>query len=152
MTTDSKNTLSPAPDRLQRQFDVSQHDKAWVSDTTFIATRQGWLYLAVIIDLFSLRITGWSMRDKNNSALVEVALTMATWRRSHKRRVVVYSDKGSAYASGDYQGLLRLVSKASRPISAEVAVRCFSSYLASEERGMAVLPRPTFPVKKEDHT
>jgi len=119
MTTDSKNTLSPAPDRLQRQFDVSQHDKIWVSDATFIATRQGWLYLAVTIDLFSLRIAGWCMRDKNNTALVEVALTMVIWRRSYKRRVVVHSDQGSTYASGDYQGLLagplRLVSTASCP-------------------------------------
>ena len=106
ITTDSKNTLSPAPDRLQRQFDVSQHDKAWVSDTTFIATRQGWLYLAVIIDLFSRRIVGWSMRDKNNTELVEAALTMAIWRRGHKRGIIVHSDQGSTYASGDYQRLL----------------------------------------------
>ena len=106
VTTNSKNTLSPAPDRLQRQFDVSQHDKAWVSDTTFIATRQGWLYLAVIIDLFSRRIVGWSMGDKNNTALVEAALTMAILRRGHKRGIIVHSDQGSTYASGDYQRLL----------------------------------------------
>ena len=53
ITTDSKNTLQPAPDLLQRQFSVERHDQSWVSDTTFIGTREGWLYLAVILDLFS---------------------------------------------------------------------------------------------------
>jgi len=77
---------------------------------------------------------------------------MVIWRKSYKRRVVVHSDLGSPYASGGYQWLLRLVNTASCPISTEVAVRCFSSYLASEEMNVAVLPRPTFPVNKEDHT
>jgi len=106
ITTDSKNTMSPAPDLLKRQFDVSHHNKAWVSDTTFIATRKGWLYLAVIIDLFSRRVVGWSMSDRNNTALVEAALTMAIWRRGDKKGIIVHSDQGSTYASGDYQRLL----------------------------------------------
>lgn len=106
VTTDSRNTLAPAPDRLQRKFDVNARDTAWVSDTTFIATRQGWLYLAVIIDLYSRRIIGWSMSHKNNAELVQDALTMAIWRRGRKEGVVVHSDQGSTYASGSYQRLL----------------------------------------------
>ena len=106
ITTDSKKTLSPAPDRLRQQFTVSGRNKAWVSDTTFIATREGWLYLAVILDLFSRRVIGWSMSDKNNTALVEGALIMAILRRGKSRGTIVHSDQGSTYASAAYQQLL----------------------------------------------
>lgn len=107
ITTDSKNTMQPAPDQLQRQFKVSAPDKAWVSDTTFIPTRQGWLYLAVIIELYSRQVIGWAMSDRNNSQLVQDALTMAIWRRGKVDSVIVHSDQGSTYASGDYQRLLK---------------------------------------------
>ena len=107
ITTDSKNTLKPAPDLLQRNFSVQQPNLAWVSDTTFIATRQGWLYLAVVVDLFSRLVIGWSMSNKNNAQLVQDALTMATWRRGKRENVIVHSDQGSTYASGAYQQLLR---------------------------------------------
>ena len=103
ITTDSKNTMQPAPDLLQRHFTVDKHDKAWVSDTTFIATREGWLYLAVILDLFSRQIIGWSMSKRNNTELVQDALTMAIWRRGKINNVIVHSDRGSTYASGSYQ-------------------------------------------------
>lgn len=103
ITTDSKNTLAPAPDRLQRQFVVSDANKAWVSDTTFIKTRQGWLYLAVVLDLFSRQVIGWAMGDKNDSELVQTALTMAIWRRGQVKDVIVHSDRGSTYASSTYQ-------------------------------------------------
>jgi putative transposase len=103
ITTDSKNTLAPAPDRLQRQFVVSDANKAWVSDTTFIKTRQGWLYLAVVLDLFSRQVIGWAMGDKNDSELVQTALTMAIWRRGQVKDVIVHSDRGSTYASSHYQ-------------------------------------------------
>jgi putative transposase len=103
ITTDSKNTMQPAPDLLKRQFSVDQQNKAWVSDTTFIGTREGWLYLAVILDLFSRQVIGWSMSTKNNTALVQDALTMAIWRRGDTKDVIVHSDQGSTYASGDYQ-------------------------------------------------
>ena len=75
VTTDSKNTLQPAPDLLQRNFSVGHQDKAWVSDTTFIATREGWLYLAIILDLFSRQVVGWSMSTRNDAVLVQDALT-----------------------------------------------------------------------------
>ena len=103
ITTNSKNTLAPAPDLLQRQFNAVAPDKAWVSDTTFIKTRQGWMYLAVVLDLFSRRVIGWSMGDKNDAALVQDALTMAVWRRGKIKDVIVHSDQGSTYASSHYQ-------------------------------------------------
>jgi transposase InsO family protein len=106
ITTDSKNTLKAAPDQLRRCFKVTEQNKAWVSDTTFIPTRQGWLYLAVVLDLYSRQVIGWSMGDKNNSQLVEDALTMAIWRRGQTQDVIVHSDQGSTYASGRYQQLL----------------------------------------------
>jgi putative transposase len=103
ITTDSKNTLSPAPDLLQRRFKVQERNTAWVSDTTFIPTREGWLYLAVILDLFSRRVIGWAMSTQNNAELVQNALTMSIWRRGDISRVIVHSDQGSTYASGRYQ-------------------------------------------------
>ncbi len=107
ITTDSKNTMQPAPDRLKRQFAVEKPNKAWVSDTTFIPTRQGWLYLAVILDLYSRQVLGWAMGDRNNAQLVQDALTMAVWRRGKVDSVIVHSDQGSTYASSDYQQLLK---------------------------------------------
>lgn len=107
ITTNSKNTLAPAPDRLQRNFKVQQPNVAWVSDTTFIATRQGWLYLAVVLDLYSRKVIGWSMGNNNNAQLVEDALTMASWRRGKRENIIVHSDRGSTYASSTYQQLLR---------------------------------------------
>lgn len=100
------NTLAPAPDHLERHFCTHQQNQAWVSDTTFIATRQGWLYLAVVLDLFSRQVVGWAMGDKNNRQLVIDALTMAIWRRGKARDVIVHSDQGSTYASADYRQLL----------------------------------------------
>lgn len=103
ITTDSRNTLQPAPDLLQRQFTVEDNNVAWVSDTTFIATREGWLYLAIVLDLFSRQVIGWAMSNRNNTKLVQDALTMAIWRRGKVNNVIVHSDQGSTYASGDYQ-------------------------------------------------
>lgn len=107
ITTDSKNTLQPAPDLIQRQFAAAKPNKAWVSDTTFIATREGWLYLAVILDLHSRQVIGWAMGNNNNTELVQNALTMALWRRGKVRDIIVHSDQGSTYASGAYQQQLR---------------------------------------------
>ena len=103
ITTDSKNTMQPAPDLLQRRFVVDGLDKAWVSDTTFIQTREGWLFLAIVLDLFSRQVIGWAMNTKNNAELVQDALTMAIWRRGKVKNVIVHSDQGSTYASGSYQ-------------------------------------------------
>jgi len=107
ITTDSKNTEGPSPNHLQRNFKTSEPNTAWVSDTTFISTRQGWMYLAVMIDLYSRAVVGWSMGKNNNAQLVEDALTMALWRRGQKDGIIVHSDQGSTYASNSYQQLLK---------------------------------------------
>jgi putative transposase len=103
ITTNSKNTMQPAPDLLKRNFTTDKHDMAWVSDTTFITTREGFLYLAIILDLFSRQVIGWSMSNRNNTELVQDALTMAIWRRGEVSDIIVHSDQGSTYASGGYQ-------------------------------------------------
>ena len=107
VTTDSKHSLPAAPDRLKRQFHTNEPNQAWVSDTTFIPTRMGWLYLAVILDLYSRQVIGWAMGNHNNSDLVSDALTMAIWRRGRIKDVIVHSDRGATYASGTYQTLLK---------------------------------------------
>jgi len=108
VTTNSKNTTAPAPDLLQRDFKTEQPDTAWVSDTTFIPTREGWLYLAVVLDLFSRQVIGWAMSKHNDAQLVQDALTMAIWRRGKVKSVIVHSDQGSTYASSHYQRQLRV--------------------------------------------
>ena len=117
VTTESKHSMEPAPDRLKRCFHTEEQDVAWVSDTTFIPTRQGWLFLAVILDLYSRQVIGWAMSNRNDRKLVSDALTMAIWRRGQVKDVIVHSDRGATYASGEYQKLLkrhRLVCSMSR--------------------------------------
>lgn len=107
ITTNSKNTTAPAPDRLQRGFRVSEMNKAWVADTTFIRTRQGWLYLATMMDLYSRHIIGWAMSERNDTKLVTDALSMSLSRRGKVDTVIVHSDQGSTYASGGYRNLIK---------------------------------------------
>ena len=95
------------PNKLDRQFTVQQPDRAWVTDITFIKTHQGWLYLAVMIDLFSRRVVGWSMQQQITKELVLNALLMAIWRRKPKSSVLVHSDQGSQYTSHDWQMFLK---------------------------------------------
>jgi len=91
-----------APNRLQRQFSFDQPDQAWVTDITYVRTWQGWLYLAVVMDLHSRMIIGWSMQSTLARDLVLDALLMAVWRRKPKHRVIVHSDQGSQYGSDDW--------------------------------------------------
>ena len=91
-----------APNRLQRQFTVERPDVAWVTDITYIRTWQGWLYLAVIMDLHSRMIIGWSMQPTLARDLVLDALLMAVWRRKPKGRVIMHSDQGSQFGSDDW--------------------------------------------------
>lgn len=107
ITTDSRNTTSPAPDLVQRDFTAATPNQRWVSDTTFIATRQGWLFLAVILDLYSRQVVGWAMSGRNNAQLVQDALVMALWRRGQVRGLILHSDQGSTYNAGAYQQLLQ---------------------------------------------
>lgn len=92
-----------APNRLERAFTVAVPDQVWVTDITYIRTWQGWLYLAVVMDLFSRKIVGWSMKPSLARELVLDALLMALWRRRPKQAVMVHSDQGSQYGSDDWQ-------------------------------------------------
>ena len=95
-----------APNRLAREFSADEPDQAWVSDITFVRTYEGWLYLAVVLDLFSRRVVGWSMSSRIRADLVLQALLHAVWRRKPKQRVLVHSDQGSQYTSKDWQDFL----------------------------------------------
>lgn len=96
-----------APNRLNREFTVEQPDSAWVTDITYLRTWQGWLYLAVVIDLHSRKVVGWSMKPTLARELVLDALLMAIWRRKPQRTVIVHSDQGSQYGSDDWQRFCR---------------------------------------------
>jgi len=95
------------PNRLQRQFNPIAQDEAWVTDITHIRTHEGWLYLAVVVDLFSRKVIGWSMQSRITKDIVLNALLMAVWRRNPKQRVTVHSDQGSHYTSHDWQAFLK---------------------------------------------
>jgi transposase InsO family protein len=107
VTTDSKHNLPVAPNRLNRQFEVKKPNNVWVSDITYVWTREGWLYLAVVLDLFSRQIVGWTMSNRINRKLVMSALLMAIWRRRPAPGVMFHSDRGSQYCSHDFQKLLK---------------------------------------------
>jgi len=94
------------PNVLQRQFTVSQPNKVWVTDITYIRTWQGWLYLAVVMDLASRRIVGWSMSATMTAQLVTDALVMAIWRRGKPDALLHHSDRGSQYTSEQFQRLM----------------------------------------------
>ena len=96
-----------APNRLQQQFEVAKPNTVWVSDITHIRTHEGWLYLAVVIDLYSRRVVGWSMQSRIKKELVLNALLMAVWRRKPTSKVTVHSDQGSQYTSHDWQAFLK---------------------------------------------
>jgi len=87
---------------LNREFSVSEPDVAWVTDITYIRTWQGWLYLAVVLDLYSRKVIGWSMKPSMHRDLVLDAVMMAVWRRKPKRSVIIHSDQGSQYGSDDW--------------------------------------------------
>ena len=105
-TTDSNHSHPVAPNLLKRQFEVDRPDTVWCADITYLWTFQGWLYLAVILDLYSRKIVGWAMSNRLTAPLVKDALSMAYWRRKPKKGVIHHSDRGSQYAGSDYQKLL----------------------------------------------
>jgi len=105
-TTDSDHPLPVADNVLDRQFDPSGPNERWVSDITYVPTREGWLYRAVVEDLYSRRVVGWSMADHMESRLVVDALAMAVQRRFPGEGLLAHSDRGSQYASDHYQRLL----------------------------------------------
>jgi len=97
-----------APNRLQQQFTVANPNEVWVTDITYIRTHEGWLYLAVVIDLYSRRVVGWSLQSRIKKELVLDALLMAVWRRKPTSMVTVHSDQGSQYTSHDWQEFLEV--------------------------------------------
>ena len=105
-TTDSSHALPVAENVLGRQFDPEAANEAWVADITYIPTREGWLFLAVVEDLYSRKVVGWSMAPTMESRLVVDALEMAVKRRLPDEGLVAHSDRGSQYASEHYQLLL----------------------------------------------
>ena len=105
-TTDSKHNKPIAPNLLERQFTVSQPDRYYVGDITYIATQEGWLYLAVVIDLFSRKVVGWSMDSRMKSQLVNDALLMAIWKRKPDKGLIWHTDRGSQYASDSHRAIL----------------------------------------------
>jgi putative transposase len=108
-TTDSNHPDPIAPNVLERDFHVDLPNTAWVTDVTYVFTHQGWLYLAVILDLFSRRVVGWAASANNDRALALDALQGAVTLREPAIGLIHHSDRGSVYASGDYRGALDLL-------------------------------------------
>jgi putative transposase len=106
-TTDSKHALPIAANLLDRNFVAEKPDQVWLADITYIPTGEGWLYLAVILDLFTRKLVGWAMREHMRVELTRAALTMAVQRRRPGPGLVHHSDRGSQYAAGDYRKILQ---------------------------------------------
>ena len=103
VTTDSRHGFPIAPNVLQRDFTATAPNQVWVTDITFLWTKEGWLYLAVILDLFSRRVVGWAMSENVDRHLALAALEMALAQRRPAGSLVHHSDRGSTYASEDYR-------------------------------------------------
>ncbi|MFQ5935117.1 MAG: IS3 family transposase [Acidiferrobacterales bacterium] len=105
-TTDAAHTHPVAENLLAQGFSAQAPNARWVSDITYVPTGEGWLYLAVVLDLFSRAVVGWAMAPRMTAQLVRDALTMALWRRGRVAGLLLHSDRGCQYASDDYQQLL----------------------------------------------
>ncbi len=106
-TTNSNHDLPVAPNLLQQDFTATAPNQKYVGDITYLWTDEGWLYLAVVIDLYSRLVVGWAMSERMTAQLACDALQMALWRRGMPTGVIVYTDRGSQYCSGAYQSLIR---------------------------------------------
>lgn len=93
--------------QLGQDFDVAEPDQIWVTDITYIRTHEGWLYLAVVIDLYARKVVGWSMHDRMHTSLVLNALLMAVWRRKPSGPVMIHSDQGSQFTSQEWRDFLK---------------------------------------------
>ena len=106
----SCNSGSPAvvaPNKLKQEFKTTKPNDVWVTDITYIKTHEGWLYLAVVIDLYSRRVVGWSMQSRMEMKLALDALLMAVWRRKDRARTIIHSDQGSQFTSHEWQSFLK---------------------------------------------
>jgi putative transposase len=106
-TTDSRHALPVAGNLLDRQFAAERPNQKWAGDITYVPTTEGWLYLAVVLDLFSRRVIGWAMSDRLEQSLTRSAIEMALHTRQPTGALIVHSDRGVQYAAGAYQQLLR---------------------------------------------
>ena len=106
VTTDSKHSFPVAPNLLDRQFTAPGPNRVWLADMTYIPTGEGWLYLAVVLDLFSRKVVGWAMRETMAQELTIAALQMAITDRRPSPELLLHSDRGSQYAAHDYRRLL----------------------------------------------
>jgi len=106
VTTDSRHKYPVASNTLDRRFDVAEPNTVWTADITYIWTLKGWLYLAIIMDLYSRQIVGWAIDDRMKKQLTIDALTMAYWRRKPREGLLHHSDRGSQYACYEYQNCL----------------------------------------------
>ena len=102
-TTDSKHSLPVAPNRLEQNFTTERPDQVWTADVTYLATGEGWLYLAIVLDLYTRQIVGWAMRERMTKDLVIDALRMAWFRRRPAPGLIHHSDRGSQYCSHEFQ-------------------------------------------------
>lgn len=107
ITTQSRHTRWVAPNLLERKFSADRPNEVWVGDVTYIQTRSGWLYLAVLLDLYSRKVIGWSMAERNNRQLVLNALQMAVEMRRPVPGTVHHTDQGALYGSDEYRGRIR---------------------------------------------
>lgn len=108
VTIEHHYTFPAAPDRLQRQFKASAPNRVWVGDMTFIRTRQGWLHLAVLLDLFSRKVVGWAMGSQATTALHQSALSMAVLQRRPAAGLIHHTDRGSVYSAAAYREQMAL--------------------------------------------
>jgi putative transposase len=104
---EGERSAPPASNVLDRQFTAARPNQKWIADFTYIWTAEGWLYVAAVIDLFSRRVVGWSMKTEMNAQLVTDALVMAIWRRGKPDALLHHSDQGSQYTSQQFQTLMR---------------------------------------------
>lgn len=107
VTTDSNHSKPVAPDLLEQDFSAAAPNQKWTSDITYVWTDEGWLYLAVVMDLYSRAIVGWAMNRRMTQHLVCDALTMALFRRGFPQNTIIHSDRGSQYCSRPYQRLIK---------------------------------------------
>lgn len=127
VTTDSDHALAVAPNVLDRNFSASAPDRAWVGDMTYIWTGEGWLYLAVILDLYSRKAVGWSMGERLSTKLATDALEMAIARRRPAPGLLHHTDRGCQYASRDYR---RRLEKAGMVCSMSRTGNCWDNAVA----------------------
>ena len=127
MTTQRQPGMVPAPNRLNQDFAAQAPNQKWVSDFTYIGTGEGWLYLAVVLDLFSRKVIGWAMRETMDAVLVETALHMALLERQPQAGLLHHSDQGSQYTSAAY---LNCLSRVPAQISMSRTGNCYDNAVA----------------------